>query len=252
VLPIPTLRLNEGDVGVWILTLPVGDALCAEAWRFISQDERERANRLVRDADRALWIHTRAVMRRLLAGYLSIEPQLIVFGEGPQGKPEVSKPANDERLEFSVAHSGAVAAITIALDRRVGIDVERIQPDLSWEPIAKKLFSPADVAFIEDRPPAERRLTFFEYWVRKESYLKGLGVGLRRTLDDFSVPMGGVVGVVVEDREARPSPDAGAGWRIHPVDVPDGYAAALAVQGGCNVRTVKIRCSARAQPPGKR
>jgi 4'-phosphopantetheinyl transferase len=242
-VPIPSLLLNEGDVGVWIVTLPKADARLAEAWSVISQDERERADRLVRDQDRAPWIYTRAFLRRLLAGYLSIEPQLIIFGEGPHGKPEVFQPAGNERLEFNVSHSGAVAVITVARDRRLGIDVERIQPDLSWEPIAKKLFSAADVAFIEGHPPAERRLAFFSCWVRKESYLKGLGVGLKRALDDFSVPMGSAVGAVV-DPEAHPLPRAERRWHIHPIDVPDGYAAALAVEGGCNIKTVTIRCSA--------
>jgi 4'-phosphopantetheinyl transferase len=196
----------------------------------------------VRDEDRALWIHTRAVLRHLLGGHLSVEPQLIVFGEGPQGKPEVSEPASTEGLDFSASHSGAVAVITVARDRRVGIDVERIQPDLSWEPIAKKFFSAADVAFIKGRSPAERRLTFFDCWVRKESYLKGLGVGLNRALDDFSVPMGSAAGAVV-DPEAHPLSGAERRWRVHPLDVPDGYAAALAVDGGCNITTVTIPCS---------
>jgi 4'-phosphopantetheinyl transferase len=238
-VPIPAPRLNEGDVGVWIVTLPEADAPWAEAWSVISQDERERANRLVRDEDRAVWINTRAVLRGLLAGHFSIEPQAIVFGEGPHGKLELSEPASSERLDFSVSHSGAVAVITVARDRRVGVDVERIQPDLSWEPISKKLFSAADVALIEDRPPAERRLAFFECWVRKESYLKGLGVGLRRALDGFSVPMGIAAGTV-EDPEANPSPGAERCWSIHPIDVPDGYAAALAVQGGCHITIVTV------------
>jgi len=238
-VPIPAPRLNEGDVGVWVVTLPKGDARWADAWSVISQDERERANRLARDEDRALWIHTRAFLRLLLAGQFSVDPQLMVFGEGPHGKPELSEPASSERLDFSVSHSGAVAVITVARDRRVGIDVERIQPDLSWEPIAKNLFSASDLTFIEGRPRAERRLTFFVCWVRKESYLKGLGVGLTRSLDDFSVPMGRSGGAV-EDPQANPLPGGERHWRVHPIDVPDGYAAALAVDGGCSITTVKV------------
>jgi 4'-phosphopantetheinyl transferase len=243
-VPIPAHRLDEGDVRVWIVTLPKADAPMAEAWSVISQDERDRANRLVRDDDRALWIHTRAVLRRLLAGHLSVEPRLIVFGEGLEGKPEVSGPSRSERFDFSVSHSGAVAVIAVGCDRRVGVDVEEIQADFMWEPIAKKFFSAADVAFIEGRPPAERRLAFFDCWVRKESYLKGLGVGLKRALDGFSVPMGIAIGAVV-DPEADLLPGAERCWQIHPVDVPDGYAAALAIEGGCNIATVTIPWSAR-------
>ena len=236
--PFPAPRLNEGDVYIWMETLPNADARWADTWNVISQDEREHANRLVRDEDRALWIHTRALLRRLLAGQLCVEPQLIAFGEGPLGKPEVvSGSAGTGRLEFSVSHSGAVALVAIARDCRVGIDVERVQPDLSWEPIAKRFFSAADVDVIESRPPSERLMAFFDCWVRKESYLKGLGVGLKRALDGFSVPVG-VAGGAVVDPEVQPSPNAEGLWRIHPIDVPAGYAAALAVEGGCNITTV--------------
>ena len=41
--------------------------------------------------------------------------------------------------------------------------------------------------------------------------------------------------------EAHPLPGAERLWRIHPIDVPDEYAAALGVEGGCNSTTVTIR-----------
>jgi 4'-phosphopantetheinyl transferase len=223
--------MNRGDVGVWLVTLPTTDACYAKAWSVLGQDERERANRLMREEDRTLWIGTRALLRRVLAARLSTEPEFIVFGEGPNGKPALSEPAGSEWLHFSVSHSGAVAAIAVARDRRVGIDVERIQQDLSWEPIAARFFSSADVAVIKDRPPADRSRAFFDCWVRKESYLKGLGLGLTRALDDFSVPTGSAAGVV-EDPAVRASSGVEHRWRVHPIDVPDGYVAALAVQGG--------------------
>jgi 4'-phosphopantetheinyl transferase len=235
-------RSNEGEVGVWIVTLPEVHESWSEAWGVISQDERERANRLVRDEDRDLWVHTRAILRRLLGAHLSADPQLIVFGEGPHGKPELSEPVNKERLDFSVSHSSAISVIAVARDRRVGIDVERIQPDLSWGPISKRLFSEADDSFIEGRPHAERTLAFFDCWVRKESYLKGLGVGLKRVLCDFSVPLGSAVGCV-EDPEMHPVPCDERRWRIHPIEVPDGYAAALAVEGLCNITSVTTASS---------
>jgi 4'-phosphopantetheinyl transferase len=235
-IPIRGPEANEGDVGVWVVTLPEADECSAEAWSVISREERERANRLVREEDRALWIHTRAVLRRLLAGHLGTDSRLIVFGEGPHGKPEVS---SGDGLQFSVSHSGSVAAITVSRDRQVGIDVERIQSDLPWEPIANRFFSTAELAFIESRPPAERRILFFHCWVRKESYLKGLGVGLKRAIDAFSVPMGSAAGTVV-DLEDRPPSGADRSWCVQAIEAPDGYVAALAVEGECHNATVTI------------
>jgi 4'-phosphopantetheinyl transferase len=232
-IPIPGARV-EGDVGVWVVPMPEPDEYSAEAWSVISREERERANRLVRDEDRALWIHTRAALRSLLAGHLGTDSRLVVFGEGPHGKPEVS---SGDGLQFSVSHSGSVAAICVSRDRRMGIDVERVQNNLSWEPIANRFFSIAELAFIESRPSVERRHLFFHCWVRKESYLKGLGVGLNRALDSFSVPMGTAAGAVV-DLEEGPLSGTGRRWGVQAIAVPDGYVAALAVEGDCHNTTV--------------
>jgi 4'-phosphopantetheinyl transferase len=236
-VPNPSPSVNVGDVGVWIVTFPTTEARLAGDWSVLNQDERERADRFVREGDRALWIHTRGLLRRVLAAKLGTDPEFIAFREGSEGKPEVGAPNGGEGLQFNVSHSHAVAAIAVAPECRVGIDVERIQADLSWEPIAARFFSAAEIAFIESRPAAERRVSFFECWVRKEAYLKGLGVGLTRALDGFSVPMGSP-GVTVVDPTAEPSGGARSSWSVHPIDVPDGYAAALVVDA-----------SARLAPP---
>lgn len=210
-----------------------------DAWAVITEDERERADRLVRQEDRVVWVEARAVLRTLLAHYLSGEPTSVVFGEGEHGKPTVAAPRDGGRLEFNVSHSGTVAVIAIAEGRRVGIDVEQVDPGVAWESVAGRLFSAADIARLESSPPAERALAFFECWVSKESYLKGIGVGLTRPLGTFSVPVGGTGGPVDDPGTTARSGSRGDWW-VEPVGVPQGYVAALAVEGRCGVETGDI------------
>jgi 4'-phosphopantetheinyl transferase len=135
-------------------------------------------------------------------------------------------------LRFNLSHSGAKILVAVTAEREVGVDVERVQRDFAWEEVACSFLSPVEVTTIRGVPAGRRVHTFFECWVRKEAYLKGLGTGLSSSLDGFVVPLGPGGGAVHDDRTAATS---AAEWRVHPLDPRRGYAAALAVAGDARV-----------------
>jgi len=61
----------------------------------------------------------------------------------------------------------------------------------------------------------ERVAAFFDCWVRKEAYLKGLGTGLSSSLDGFVVPLGPDGGAVHDDRAAAGVPPAAMEFEPH-------------------------------------
>jgi 4'-phosphopantetheinyl transferase len=78
----------------------------------------------------------------------------------------------------------------------VGVDVERIRMDSGKENIARRYFTPEEQEYLFSAGEAEKAERFFEIWTAKESYLKYLGTGLRRSLNSFSVvPDGTGLGV---------------------------------------------------------
>ena len=226
------VALGCGDVHVWSATSIADDAGAEAAWKLLTADERAMARRLRDDDDRARRVQARAARRRLLAGYVGADPEALRFREASNGKPEVVAPPDQPRVRFNVTHSGSVILIAVAADREVGIDVERIQTGFPWEQVAGSSFSPAEVATIRRLSAARRLRAFFDCWVRKEAYLKGLGKGLSRSTRDFVVPLGPDGGQVHD-----PSAPAGArsDWRVHPIETGRGYAAALAVVGEVRV-----------------
>jgi 4'-phosphopantetheinyl transferase len=186
------------------------------------------ARRLRDDDDRARRVQARAARRRLLAGYTGVDPEALCFRDGSDGKPELIAPPGRPRVHFNVSHSGSVILIAVAADRELGVDVELIQAELPWEQVADSSFSPAEVGTIGNLSAADRVPAFFDCWVRKEAYVKGLGRGLSRPTRDFVVPLGPEGGPV---HDPSGPAAARAGWRVHPLEVGRGYAAALAVVG---------------------
>jgi 4'-phosphopantetheinyl transferase len=98
----------------------------------------------------------------------------------------------------------------------VGCDIEWIDPDLDWPPIADRLFAPADRDALGCLPEDHARRGFFDCWARKEAYVKALGQGLSYPLDAFDVSV---------DRDAWMR--AEVGWAIADVVPGSGYAGAV-------------------------
>ena len=68
--------------------------------------------------------------------------------------------------------------MAVALDREVGIDVERIDPNRDVLKLAPRALSPEDAGAVAAAAPEERSTLFHRAWARREAVAKCLGVGL--------------------------------------------------------------------------
>ena len=217
---------GEGEVHVWCALFLPDPGADREAWAVLSTEERARTDRLRQQPDRSLQVRTRAFVRQVLAGYLQVAPQDVGIAAGPDGKPEVAGDATPRWPSFNVSHSGSMAVMAVSASHEVGADVERIRADLVWRDVARQFFSPAEVEAIDHVPRADRRRAFFDCWVRKEAYLKGLGVGLRRSTTDVTVPVVGDGGRVEDLGFVSPR-----AWYVYGLELGSGFAAAVAADG---------------------
>jgi 4'-phosphopantetheinyl transferase len=163
-----TPTLSPGSLHVWCADLDRGPEVDLSA---LSPAELERADRFRFDRDRVRWTRCRAILRRLLAGYLSVAPNAIVFATGPNGKPCIA----GERIAFNVSHAREVAAFALALDNPVGIDVElcgRLRDPLH---VAGVVLGAQELERLISLPHECREKEFLGSWVRHEAALKCRG-----------------------------------------------------------------------------
>jgi 4'-phosphopantetheinyl transferase len=170
--------LVEGEVHIWIADLdsvePTG--LGTRPMDLLSIDERERAARFASRGDSRRWAHSRAWLRLLLGRYLDADPAELRFELGEHGKPRLA--GEHARLRFNASHSAGVALYALALEREVGVDVERTGRTRDVLAVAGRAFG-ADVRGRLARLDGERReREFLRLWTRHEARLKCWGVGL--------------------------------------------------------------------------
>lgn len=218
-----TLILQPGQVDIWRISLGLPSATVKFLESVLPLDERERAARFRFPGGKERFIVAHGCLRHILGRYLDCTPEQLRFSKSEYGKPALQNGG----LQFNLSHSGEFALVVITLARKVGVDVERLRPDLELVRMASRFFSQNEVAELMALPPGERQIAFFRCWSRKEAYIKAQGFGLSLSLDSFDVSLDAPAIL----RATRPDTAEAARWRLLSLEVEPGYAAAVAVEG---------------------
>jgi 4'-phosphopantetheinyl transferase len=228
-LPPKTLLLGDNEVHVWRASLEQPPSQVERLQRKLSQEELERAKRFHFQRHRAYFIVARGLLRTILSRYLKIEPRRLHFQYGPKGKPELAGETSRRGLRFNVSHSHNLALYAVTRGRQIGVDVERIRPDVAGEKIAERFFSPREAATLRELPASVRQEAFYTCWTRKEAYLKAVGEGITLRLDQFEVSV--TPGEPAVLLSINGDPKEASYWSLKGLGPGPGYVGALAVKG---------------------
>ena len=188
-MPHQTPRLLNDEIHVWRASLEVPSARLEYFRRILSEDEIDRAMQYCFERDRRRFIIRRALLRRILGGYLGRSPQELCFCYNRYGKPALVSMIGDPTFYFNVSHSDGLARYAITRSRQVGVDIEYVRPVEDAEDIVKRFFSSREKAEFSTLPESIKQQAFFTCWTRKEAYIKARGEGLSHPLDQFSVSL---------------------------------------------------------------
>jgi 4'-phosphopantetheinyl transferase len=152
----------------------------------LSEEERAKADRFMFPHDRDCYVAAHALLRATLSDFFARPPLDWAFVTNAWGKPRVEASDASARLCFNLSHTRGHVAVAVALDREVGVDVERVAPSRADEEVARQLFAPAEFADFQEEPGAGRAAAFFDVWTLKEAYIKAVGLGVALPLKDFA------------------------------------------------------------------
>jgi 4'-phosphopantetheinyl transferase len=228
-LPPAQPELARDEVHVWSAPLEQPAARVDELWRTLAADERARAERFVFMRDRSHFIVARGILRAVLGRYLGLAAERLAFVYGPHGKPALAETCGGDMLRFNLAHSQGLALYAVTRGREVGVDIEQVRPLPDAVAIARHFFAAQEQEALRALPPGTKQAGFYHCWTRKEAYLKALGDGLARPLDQFSVSLAPgeparLLTVAGDAREAER-------WSLRALEPAPGYVGALAAPG---------------------
>lgn len=180
-------RLAPGQVHLWRASLDLPSGRVRDLERFLSPDELARAKRFVVRGARERYTTARAVLRNILARYVSAPPDDLRFSYTEHGKPDLVHPATS--LQFNVSHSHDLAVYALTTGQPLGVDVEYLHRRAIVDrlKIAHRFFSDREYNALASLPRYRRDQAFLVCWTRKEAFVKAIGQGLSCPLDQFDV-----------------------------------------------------------------
>jgi len=216
------------------------DGPSADHAEVLSADERERAARFVFDIHRRRFVAARASLRRVLGLCLDRDPAGLTFEYTDRGRPSL-RLASHPDFDFNLAHSGDLALLALS-SRTVGVDVEQRREIPNALDIARRFFSPREVAALKHLTENERRDGFVNAWTRKEALIKAVGAGLG-ALEEMEVSL-----APDETPTVLRAPGGPSAWQLFHLEPHEGYVGAVTVQGAPPIRLTTWHSSAPARP----
>jgi 4'-phosphopantetheinyl transferase len=179
--------LPDGEIHIWKIITSDCVSRLKELETFLSSEEISRVERFYFEKDKIRFVVAHAMLRKIIARYLNLTPQMIVFRNDTKGKPQLQKGFGKKKFSFNISYSYDLIIFAFSRYLNLGVDVEFIRPIPDFHEIVNDYFHPEERTAFMKIPLCKRQKAFFDYWTRKEAFVKATGEGLYRALDSFSV-----------------------------------------------------------------
>lgn len=144
----------------------------------LSLERRKKAESFVYEKDRLLSLAASLALKKGLEE-CGLHESDAVIAASEHGKPYLLEHRD---LHFNLSHSQEMAMAAFA-NKEVGCDIEAI--GRYDERIINRYFTAEEQSYIEGSE--DKKKAFITIWVIKESFLKAIGTGFKRSLSSFAV-----------------------------------------------------------------
>jgi len=220
IMPRKFPQLFAHELHLWLVSLEKSTEELWDLWQLLTPTEKEKAHQFKFPALKNRFIVTQGTLRQLISAYLEIAPPQISFARQHHGKPYISQIATE--LKFNLSHAEHYALFAFALQREVGVDIELIRKNFPIDDVCRRFFHPDEVKVLLNFTAMQRARMFFNYWVRKEAFIKAIGLGLFCALNEFKIELTPQQSIVWGE---------GTRWLLQELPVFSGYAAAVVHEG---------------------
>ena len=175
----------------WLPVASIAEADWPRLLALLPAEEQARAERFHFRRDWESYTAAHALLRGTLSllaaeAGLRVAPAEWRFSIGDHGKPEPVLPAGSPPFRVNLSHTRGLAAVAVALDREIGVDVEWLDRTNLTVDLADRFFAPAECAQLAGLDAEAEKDALFAFWTLKEAYIKAVGMGLALPLGAFA------------------------------------------------------------------
>lgn len=146
----------------------------------LSEDRQKKVDSFKFEDDKKRCILAELILKQGLS-LLGENIEVMNYTYNSNGKPYIK----DSDIYFNLSHSGDYVVCALS-NNEIGIDIQKIE-DINLN-IANSYFLKEESEKINELSSREDKLNlFYDYWTKKEAYIKAIGEGIRKELNTFDV-----------------------------------------------------------------
>lgn len=177
--------LHNNNVHLWLVDKE--EVTSSDAFKhfvsLLSEEERYKWLTMRSKTKKQEYLVARGSLRIILSQYIyNTRPEKLNIAADPFGKPALENTEN-HCIQFNLSHTREKAVVGIAINKRIGVDIEYMNPDRNWREIASRYFHPKEWSKRESGLLSMSE--FYKLWTLKEAFLKAEGRGMTVPLDHF-------------------------------------------------------------------
>lgn len=145
-------------------------------------EEITKSDEFINEKDKMNFILSKGITKIVLSIHMKCKPKEIIMKKNKYGKPYIDR----GKLFFNISHTKEVIAIGLS-PKDIGIDIEKLKYIKDIDLLIDKTVGKGKYNELKIQMSKKDINNYFiEDWVVKESYLKCLGIGIRKPISDIN------------------------------------------------------------------
>jgi len=213
---------STNKVFIFIVNLTTYINNISNCWEYLSVKEKIQANNYYTKSLSNNYIMSHGILRYILSYYTKQQPNDIEFTYNEYGKPFLK----NSNIHFNMSHSHNLASYIVALNYKVGIDIELHDNNLNIKELASLVLTQGESKHLSTLKPKEQIEFFYHLWTKKESLIKATGQGLSypiNTIEAIDLSFGQGVFLTNARNELQQE------WYCYELQTPKNYSGAIAI-----------------------
>jgi 4'-phosphopantetheinyl transferase len=214
--------IEQPKIKLWLGEIAGTDASYRQHWQLLDHAEQHHAHAISNEQLHKRYVEIHAKLRIVLANATNSAPEQLRIHKAEYGKPYLPDYPD---LAFNLSHTTDKMVIAVAYNCALGVDIEQCKPRKNLAALVDKCFAEEEKAYWQQLPESQQTQAFYQFWVRKEAFVKATGRGIALGLNKC------VINTENHNEFLRIPESYGkaSDWLIQDVDMGESICGALVV-----------------------
>ena len=173
--------MDSVEIKLWQGEITATEADYPQNLGILDATEQQYAEGIKNEQFRKRYVEIHARLRRVLGENVNAAPEHLRIHKAEYGKPFL---VDYPDLAFNLSHTANKMVIVTAYHCDLGVDIEQCTPRKNLAALVDKCFAEEEKTFWQQLPQSQQLRAFYQFWTRKEAFVKATGRGIALGLNE--------------------------------------------------------------------